>query len=74
MIGEAEVRRLARQWGVDPMLVDLDYVLGCFLASLYRQSWAEDLFFKGGTCLRKSMESGLAIQQLLKRWVSRPVF
>jgi|Deesub1362B_J571_1020462.scaffolds.fasta_scaffold18104_1 predicted nucleotidyltransferase component of viral defense system len=53
MISEAEVRRLAGRWGVDPMLVDLDYVLGCFLASLYRQSWAEDLIFKGGTCLRK---------------------
>jgi predicted nucleotidyltransferase component of viral defense system len=53
MISEAEVRRLAGQWGVDPMLVDLDYVLGCFLASLYRQSWAEDLIFKVGTCLRK---------------------
>lgn len=53
MISESEVRRLAGQWGVDPMLVDLDYVLGCFLASLYRQSWAKDLIFKGGTCLRK---------------------
>lgn len=53
MISEAEVRRLAGQWGVDPMLVDLDYVLGCFLASFYRQSWAKDLIFKGGTCLRK---------------------
>jgi len=53
MISEAEVRRLAGKWGVDPMLVDLDYVLGCFLASLYNQSWAETLIFKGSTCLRK---------------------
>ncbi|MBC7098371.1 nucleotidyl transferase AbiEii/AbiGii toxin family protein [Candidatus Bipolaricaulota bacterium] len=53
MIREAEVRRLAGQWGVDPMLVDLDYVLGCFLASLYREEWAKALLFKGGTCLRK---------------------
>jgi len=25
MIGEAELRRLAARWGVDPMVVDLDY-------------------------------------------------
>ncbi len=53
MIREAEVRRLAGQWGMDPMLVDLDYALGCFLAALYGQDWAEALLFKGGTCLRK---------------------
>ena len=58
MIGEAEVRRLARQWGVDPMLVDLDYVLGFFLASLYRREWAKNLVFKGGTCLRKCYYPG----------------
>ena len=58
MIGEAEIRRLARQWGVDPMLVDLDYVLGCFLASLYRREWAKNLVFKGGTCLRKCYYPG----------------
>jgi len=53
MIPEAEVRRLAGRWGVDPMAVDLDYVLGCFLASLYRQDGAAALRFKGGSCLRK---------------------
>ncbi len=53
MIPEAEVRRLAGRWGVDPMVVDLDYVLGCFLAAMYRQEAAEILRFKGGTCLRK---------------------
>jgi predicted nucleotidyltransferase component of viral defense system len=53
MIPEAEVRRLAGQWAVEPMVVDLDYVLGCFLATLYRQDGAAALRFKGGTCLRK---------------------
>jgi predicted nucleotidyltransferase component of viral defense system len=53
MIPEAEVRRLAGRWGVDPMVVDLDYVLGCFLAVLYRQEAAGALRFKGGTCPRK---------------------
>jgi len=40
MIPEAEIRRLAGRWGVDPMIVDLDYVLGCFLASLYGRAEA----------------------------------
>ena len=53
MIGEAELRRWAGTWGIDPMIVDLDYVLGCFLASLYEQVDAEIFRFKGGTCLRK---------------------
>ena len=53
MIPEAEVRRAAGRWGVDPMVVDLDYVLGCFLAAMYRQEAAAALLFKGATCLRK---------------------
>jgi len=53
MIDEAELRRIARRQGADPMLVDLDYALGCFLASLFRRAEAAALCFKGGTCLRK---------------------
>jgi hypothetical protein len=32
MISEAEIRRLAAGSGVDPMVIDLDYSLGWFLA------------------------------------------
>jgi len=53
MIPEAEIRRGAARQGVDPMLVDLDYALGCFLASLFNRDEAVALCFKGGTCLRK---------------------
>jgi predicted nucleotidyltransferase component of viral defense system len=54
MIDEAELRRQAAAWGVDPMLVDLDYALGWFIAALYRANEGlEDFCFKGGTCLRK---------------------
>ena len=35
MIAEAEIRRRAGAWSVDPMVADLDYVLGCFLGGLY---------------------------------------
>ncbi|HUV91292.1 MAG TPA: nucleotidyl transferase AbiEii/AbiGii toxin family protein [Anaerolineae bacterium] len=54
MIAEAEIRRYAAQWGVDPMVADLDYVLGWFLAALYGTARSAGLLrFKGGTCLRK---------------------
>jgi predicted nucleotidyltransferase component of viral defense system len=54
MIGEAELRRRAARWNVDPMVVDLDYSLGWFIAALYEASSDVDhLYFKGGTCLRK---------------------
>ncbi len=53
MISEAEIRRLAGAWSVDPMIADLDYVLGCFLAGMYGQAEKPKLRFKGGTCLRK---------------------
>lgn len=53
MIPEAELRGLARQWNVDPMLLDLDYSLGCFLAGISQQILAGYWRFKGGTCLRK---------------------
>lgn len=54
MIGEAELRRCAARWGVDPMVVDLDYSLGWFIAALYSaHEIADRLCFKGGTCLRK---------------------
>ena len=54
MISEAELRRMAASAGVDLMVLDLDYVLGWFLAGLYSQPTAASrLIFKGGTCLRK---------------------
>ncbi len=54
MIAEAEIRRWAARWGVDPMVVDLDYSLGWFLAALASADpLAHALRFKGGTCLRK---------------------
>jgi len=54
VIAEAELRRLAAAWAVDPMIADLDYVLGCFLSQWYQNRTAQSLRFKGGTCLRKT--------------------
>jgi predicted nucleotidyltransferase component of viral defense system len=54
MISEAELRRSAARAGVDPMVIDLDYALGWFLAGLFSQTDAKtQMIFKGGTCLRK---------------------
>jgi len=44
---------MAGAMGVDPMILDLDYVLGVFLGEWYREAATQALRFKGGTCLRK---------------------
>lgn len=54
MINQAEIRRIAGSLGVDPQVIDHDYVLGCFLHYLslekqVKKSW----IFKGGTSLAK---------------------
>jgi predicted nucleotidyltransferase component of viral defense system len=54
LINQAEIRRIAGSLGVDPQVIDHDYVLGCFLHYLslekqVKKSW----IFKGGTSLAK---------------------
>lgn len=54
MISAAEIQRKAGSSHIDPMIIERDYVLGCYLLllaenSVVQQSW----IFKGGTCLRK---------------------
>ena len=59
MIPEAEIRRLAAVARVDPMVLDLDYSLGWFLAGLASiPEVSNRLVFKGGTCLRKCYFDG----------------
>jgi predicted nucleotidyltransferase component of viral defense system len=54
VIPDAEVRRIARRAGVEPKVIDLDYVLGWALRGLAAHTDLESqLLFKGGTCLRK---------------------
>jgi predicted nucleotidyltransferase component of viral defense system len=54
VIGEAEVRRLAHRTGVEPRVIDLDYVLSWALHGLASDpDLRTRLVFKGGTCLRK---------------------
>ena len=58
MIPEAEVRRTAGRLGIDPMLVNLDYVIGWTLSALSDSELRQQLLFKGGTCLSKCYIQG----------------
>lgn len=54
VIRDAEIRRIAGAAGVAPRIVELDYVLGWALRGIAsHESLADQLIFKGGTCLRK---------------------
>ena len=54
MILQIEILRKAEATGVPPDTMDKNWVLGHFLAELYKTSWAKEfLILKGGTCLKK---------------------
>jgi len=54
MIDIAEVKRIARSLGLNPTVIDLDYVLGCYLHYLGNHPMIKSrCLFKGGTALRK---------------------
>lgn len=54
MISTGEVQRTAGAFGLEPRVIDLDYVLGCYLCFLGNQSTIQKKWlFKGGTALRK---------------------
>jgi predicted nucleotidyltransferase component of viral defense system len=54
MINQNEIRRIAGSLGVDPRVIDHDYVLGCFLHYLSQQDEVKKSWmFKGGTSLAK---------------------
>ena len=54
MISSSEVRRISGAIHLDPMIIERDYVLGCYLHYLAEDKMVkESWIFKGGTCLRK---------------------
>jgi len=54
MILQSEIIRKAEEAGVPSDTIDINWVLGHFLAELYKTAWANEfLIFKGGTCLKK---------------------
>ncbi len=54
MIGRQEILEFAREVGLDPNVVEKDYVLGWMLAGIGRHPRTRDTWvFKGGTCLKK---------------------
>ena len=54
MISIGEVQRISGALGLEPRVIDYDYVLGCYLCFLGTQSTVQKKWlFKGGTALRK---------------------
>ena len=54
MIDREEIRELAREFQLDPNVVEKDYALGWLLAGLAAHpTLADNWVFKGGTCLKK---------------------
>jgi len=54
LISTGEVQRIAGALGLEPRVIDHDYVLGCYLCFLGTQSTVQKKWlFKGGTALRK---------------------
>jgi Nucleotidyl transferase AbiEii toxin, Type IV TA system len=54
VIDRTELLRLAGEFGLEPRIVEKDYVLSWVLAGIYRDPvLSATWIFKGGTCLKK---------------------
>ena len=54
MLSETEIKKIAAKAGVDPGIIERDYVLTKILGSLSQQQVFQDNFvFKGGTAIKK---------------------
>ena len=54
MIDRQEIMDFAREMGLDPNVIEKDYVLGWLLAGISNHpALNTDWVFKGGTCLKK---------------------
>ncbi len=54
MIDRAELLRLANELGLEPRIIEKDYVLGWLLAGIFQDPALSGTWvFKGGTCLKK---------------------
>ena len=54
MIGRQEILDFAADFGLDPQVVEKDYMLGWLLAGIGQHAEiGSEWLFKGGTCLKK---------------------
>ena len=75
MILQSEILRIAEQEGVPPDTIDKNWVLGHFLAELFRSEWAQQqLIFKGGTCLKKCYFKNYRFSEDLDFTLTNPGF
>ena len=61
MIDQSEILEAANETGLNPYVIEKDYVIGWVLAGIYdhpdiRDAWV----FKGGTCLKKCFFADLS--------------
>ena len=74
MIGRQEILETAATLGLNPHVVEKDYVLGWVLAGIYQHaSLAETWIFKGGTCLKKCYFETYRFSEDLDFTVTEPV-
>jgi predicted nucleotidyltransferase component of viral defense system len=54
MIDQSEILEVANETGLNPHVIEKDYVIGWVLAGIYNHPEIRDVWvFKGGTCLKK---------------------
>ena len=74
MIDRAEIIRLAGELGLQPRVVEKDYVLGWVLAGIARdEELSRAWLFKGGTCLKKCFFETYRFSEDLDFTVMEPV-
>jgi len=62
MILQKEIVTIAAQKGVVKSTIDKDWALGHFIDAIFSiTELRQKLIFKGGTCLKKMLHSGLSI-------------
>jgi len=75
MILQKEIRALAETLKVPLDTIDKDYVLGHFLAEMFKQQWArENFLFKGGTCLKKCYFEAYRFSEDIDATITNPNF
>ena len=75
MILQKEIRTMAEKLKVPADTVDKDYVLGHFLNELFKHQWAaNNLLFKGGTCLKKCYFEEYRFSEDIDATITNPAF
>ena len=73
MIDRSEIIRVAGELGLQPRMVEKDYVLGWVVAAITRdEELSRAWLFKGGTCLKKCFFETYRFSEYLDFTVMEP--